>query len=174
MILNAGGRWVLIGHSERRSLFGETDADVQMKTKSALDQGLKPVVCVGETLEERESDLTESVLRKQVADGLGGLSPGAGIVVAYEPVWAIGTGKTATPEQANAAHAVIRRALGPILGEGAAAVVRILYGGSVKPDNAAGLMAQTEIDGALVGGACLNPDSFLRIIRAAGDLGASD
>ncbi len=167
MLLNAGCRWVLIGHSERRTLFGETDEQVNRKVRTAIEHGLKPMVCIGETLEERESDRTEAVLRRQVAEGLAGLPPGSDVVVAYEPVWAIGTGKTATPAQANSAHAFIRKELGGLLGS-EADTVRILYGGSVKPDNAAGLMAEPEIDGALVGGACLNPDSFLKIIRATG------
>jgi triosephosphate isomerase len=173
MLLDAGAGHVLIGHSERRTLFGETDDGVRLKTIAALEHGLRPVVCVGETLEEREGGRMEEVLARQVREGLRDLDPAkiAGLVVAYEPVWAIGTGRTATPEQANEAHGFLRGEIAGILGRPAADGLRILYGGSVKPDNAESLLSQSDVDGALVGGACLRPDSFLAIIRAAGRSG---
>ncbi len=157
MLKAAGAKWVIIGHSERRQFFGETDATVLERTKAALAAGLKPIVCVGERLEEREAGKTEEVLRTQFTGGIASLSKEqfAQIVIAYEPVWAIGTGKTATPEIAQDAHAFLRKLL-PV-------DVRILYGGSVKPDNVVGLMAQPDIDGALVGGASLEPKSFAAI-----------
>lgn len=157
MLKAAGAKWVIIGHSERRQFFGETDATVLERTKAALAAGLKPIVCVGERLEEREAGKTEEVLRTQFTGGIAPLSKEqfAQIVIAYEPVWAIGTGKTATPEIAQDAHAFLRKLL-PV-------DVRILYGGSVKPDNVTGLMAQPDIDGALVGGASLEPKSFAAI-----------
>jgi triosephosphate isomerase len=170
MLLDVGCRWALVGHSERRQFFGETDATVRRKIDAALEHGLSPMVCVGETLAERESGATEDVLARQVAVALEGLSDDqlARMAVAYEPVWAIGTGKTATPELAQAAHEFLRREIGARTSTAAAARLRLLYGGSVKPDNAAGLLGQPDIDGALVGGACLAPASFLGIIRAAG------
>jgi len=166
MLTSVGCRWVIIGHSERRQYFHETDETVLKKTQAALAAGLTPIVCVGERLEERESGATESVLRTQGAGGIAGLTPEefARIVVAYEPVWAIGTGKTATPEIAAHAHGVLRGELAICFAE-AAASCRILYGGSVKPDNVKGLMAQEEIDGALVGGASLDPASFAAIVN---------
>lgn len=169
MLLDVGCQWVLIGHSERRTLFGETDAGVNRKAKAALQYGLTPVVCIGETLKEREAGRTEEVLGRQVDEGLAELGDeGIGrLVVAYEPVWAIGTGKTATPAMAQEAHAFIRSRLARVAPT-AAGGLRILYGGSVKPDNAAELLGQADVDGALVGGACLAPQSFLTIIRAAG------
>jgi triosephosphate isomerase len=167
MLTAVGCRWVIIGHSERRQYFGETDETVFKKTVAALEAGLKPIVCVGERLEERESGTTEMVLATQVAGGIGGLTPEqfARIVIAYEPVWAIGTGKTATPEIAADAHRFIRSEIRSRFGEDAGAACRILYGGSVKPDNIKGLMAQPEIDGALVGGASLDPASFASIVN---------
>ncbi len=167
MIRTAGCRYVIIGHSERRQLFGETDQTVNRKVKAALSAGLIPILCIGETEAEREAEQTFSVLDKQVRLGLEGVSlqtPGD-IVIAYEPVWAIGTGKTATREQAQEAHAFIRELLGKLYGEGMAEVTRILYGGSVKPDNIAALIHMADIDGALVGGASLEPETFARIMR---------
>lgn len=167
MLVAVGCRWVIIGHSERRQYFHETEETVFKKTVAALDAGLNPIVCVGERLEERESNLTEAVCGAQFAGGLGGLTPDqfARIVIAYEPVWAIGTGKTATPEMAAAAHKFIRGEIRSRFGADAASACRILYGGSVKPDNVKGLMAQPEIDGALVGGASLDPVSFASIVN---------
>jgi len=167
MIRAVGAEWVLIGHSERRQYFGETDETVLKRTVAALEYGLKPVVCVGERLEEREAGQTEAVLVKQFAGGLAGLTPEqfAQVVIAYEPVWAIGTGKTATPEMAEDAHRVIRAEVAKKFGEEQAAKTRILYGGSVKPDNTQALMAQEDIDGVLVGGASLDPASFAAIVN---------
>lgn len=158
MLKAAGAQWVIIGHSERRQFFGETDATVLERTKAAIAAGLKPIVCVGEMLEEREAGKTEEVLRTQFNGGIAPLSPEefSQIVIAYEPVWAIGTGKTATPEIAQEAHAFLRSLL--------PSDVRILYGGSVKPDNISGLMAKPDIDGALVGGASLDAKSFAAIV----------
>ncbi len=167
MLLEVGARWVIIGHSERRQLFGETDASVQEKLAAALSHGLRPIVCVGETLAEREADRTLEVVFRQldaVAASLGE-RPGFG-VLAYEPVWAIGTGKVAGPEQAEEVHAALRERLGQSSAE-LAEGTRILYGGSVKPDNAAGLLGLPNVDGALVGGASLNSDSFCKIVAAA-------
>jgi len=165
MLAAAGARWVIIGHSERRQYFGETDETVCMKTVAALAAGLKPIVCVGERLEERESGRTEAVLAAQFGGGIARLSPEqfAAIAIAYEPVWAIGTGKTATPEIAADAHAFIRSQAASLFGAGAAGSLRILYGGSVKPDNTKILMAKDDIDGVLVGGASLDPASFASI-----------
>jgi triosephosphate isomerase len=167
MLRAAGVAWVIIGHSERRQFFGETDATVLQRTQAALAAGLKPMVCVGEMLAERESGKTEEVLRTQFDGGIAGLTPEefARIVIAYEPVWAIGTGKTATPEMAADAHRVLRGLVSAKFGAEAGAAVRILYGGSVKPDNVKGLMAQPEIDGALVGGASLEAASFASIVQ---------
>jgi triosephosphate isomerase len=167
MLRAVGCRWVIVGHSERRQYFGETDETVLKKTQAALAGGLTPIVCVGERLEEREAGSTESVLRSQCTLGICGLSPEefARIVIAYEPVWAIGTGRTATPEIAADAHAILRGHVASHFGEGAAEACRILYGGSVKPDNIKGLMAQDDIDGALVGGASLDPASFAAIVN---------
>jgi triosephosphate isomerase len=158
--------WVIIGHSERRQYFGETDDSVNLRLKTALEAGLTPICCVGEVLEEREAGATEDVLRRQCVRAFNAISArkAAKLVIAYEPVWAIGTGKTATPEIAGDAHAVIRHEAGRIFGEDFAANLRILYGGSVKPENASALMAQEEIDGALVGGASLDPKSFAAIV----------
>ncbi len=157
----------LIGHSERRQYFGETDAIVKKKLYTALTYGLVPVVCIGEMLEEREAGQTASVLKRQITGAFGGMTPETAepIVIAYEPVWAIGTGRTATPEIAGDAHRVIRAEVAKLLGPGVAGAMRILYGGSVKPENVTRLMAQEEIDGALVGGASLDPDSFAAIVK---------
>jgi triosephosphate isomerase (TIM) len=162
-----GGTHTLIGHSERRQYFAETDETVNKKLHTALKHGIVPVVCIGEVLEEREAGKTESVLKTQVTGAFAGISPEAAapIVIAYEPVWAIGTGKTATPEMAADAHRIIRIEVAQLLGEDVAAEMRILYGGSVKPDNATSLLSQEEIDGALVGGASLKPDSFTAIVK---------
>jgi triosephosphate isomerase len=162
MLISAGCKWVIIGHSERRQIFLETDEVVNRKTKIALSKGLEVILCIGETLEEREKNLTYQILDRQLGGSLNsvGLS---GITVAYEPVWAIGTGRTATPEQADEAHTHIRKWLRKY-GNGADDV-RILYGGSVKPDNIASLMEKPDVDGALVGGASLEPGSFAGIIK---------
>ncbi len=167
MLRAAGCSHVIIGHSERRQYFSETDATVNRKLQAALAAGLRPIVCVGEVLQEREAGLTEEVLRRQCSIAFREISGGqaAPMVVAYEPVWAIGTGKTATPEMAVQAHQVIRAEAAKALGEGVARQLRILYGGSVKPDNAKALMSQPEIDGALVGGASLDPQSFAAIVK---------
>jgi len=168
MLVHAGCRMVLVGHSERRQLFAESDADVRRKVEAALGAGLVPVVCVGETESEREDGLTGAVLERQVVAALGGTDLGTGtLAIAYEPVWAIGTGRTATPEMVAEAHAGIRRLAGATQGDGFADRVRILYGGSVKPDNAATLLALPDVDGALVGGASLDAASFLAIAAAA-------
>jgi triosephosphate isomerase (TIM) len=159
--------WVIIGHSERRQYFGETDDTVNLRLKTALEAGLTPICCVGEVLEEREAGAAEDVLRRQCVRAFHAISAkkAAKLIIAYEPVWAIGTGKTATPEIAAEAHAVIRQEASRIFGEEFAANLRILYGGSVKPENASALMAQQEIDGALVGGASLDPGSFAAIVK---------
>jgi triosephosphate isomerase len=163
MIVDLGCDYVIIGHSERRQYFGETDETVNKRIKASLSASLKVILCIGELLEEREAGRTNEVLQKQLTGGLKDISADH-IVVAYEPVWAIGTGKTATPEQAQKAHAFIRGELRKLLGEKADAV-RILYGGSVKPDNVDELMARADVDGALVGGASLKPDSFARLVK---------
>jgi triosephosphate isomerase len=167
MLRAAGCTHVIIGHSERRQYFGETDDTVNRKLKAALEAGLKPIVCVGEVLQEREAGLTDDILRLQCGIALRDISgaQAAGLVMAYEPVWAIGTGKTATPEMAEQAHQLLREEAAKALGDNAASHMRILYGGSVKPENAAALMSQPDIDGALVGGASLDPKSFLAIVR---------
>jgi triosephosphate isomerase (TIM) len=166
-LIAVGGTHTLIGHSERRQYFAETDAIVNKKLHTALKHGIIPVVCLGEVLEERECGKTEHVCRAQVSAALAGILPEAAapIVIAYEPVWAIGTGKTATPEMAADAHRIIRAEVARLLGTDVAANMRILYGGSVKPDNATSLLSQEEIDGALVGGASLKPDSFTAIVK---------
>ena len=167
MLASAGAKWVLVGHSERRQLFGETNETVMKKTVAALDAGLSPIVCVGELLEEREAGRTNAVLEEQFRDGVAGLSAEqfVRIAIAYEPVWAIGTGKTATPEIAQEAHAHIRSLINAKYGKGAADKARVLYGGSVKPDNAKTLMGQPDVDGVLVGGASLDPKSFASIVN---------
>ena len=167
MLVAAGCRYVIIGHSERRQYFGETDATVNKKIKAALDADLIPVVCVGETEQERDAGQTFSVLDKQIKIGLNNYFANdlESLVIAYEPVWAIGTGKTATKEQAQEAHLHIRTLLEKAYGDNFSDTVRILYGGSVKPENISELMAMPDIDGALVGGASLDADSFSRIIH---------
>jgi len=167
MLKEIGCRYVILGHSERRQYFGETDESVKKKVRAALTGGLVPIVCVGELLEERESGRTEEVVGRQVDGALAGLDAGeaAGIVVAYEPVWAIGTGRTASAGDAQAVNGYIRGILRRLFGDDVAEAVRIQYGGSVKPGNTAELMAQPDIDGALVGGASLDADSFAKIVR---------
>lgn len=166
MLVDAGCKYVIIGHSERRQYFGETDETVNKRTKAAFSAGLLPIVCIGETLEEREKNVTFNVIERQMKNGIKGLTAEqAGVlVIAYEPVWAIGTGKTATPEQAEEVHAYIRKLYKEMYGN-ASDVIRILYGGSVKADNAAVLMGQPNIDGALVGGASLDAESFSKIVK---------
>ena len=168
MLADAGCRYVIIGHSERRTLFGETDEAVRRKLEAALRQGLIPIVCIGETLAEREANRTLEVLRRQLSGALPGAAAEhrARVVLAYEPVWAIGTGRTATPEQAQEAHAFIRQRLADAWGPTAQAV-RIQYGGSVSAANAESLLRQPDVDGALVGGASLKADAFSAIVRAA-------
>jgi triosephosphate isomerase (TIM) len=167
MLTDLGCRYVILGHSERRQYFGETDLHVNRKLKAALEYGLVPIVCVGETLAERENGRTIHVVDGQLQGGLSGVPPkaGAGIAVAYEPVWAIGTGHAATQEQAEEVHTFIRTRLTELWGETVATAVRIVYGGSVKPDNIDALMAGPDIDGALVGGASLKADAFARIVQ---------
>jgi triosephosphate isomerase (TIM) len=167
MILEPGCRSVLVGHSERRQYFGETDESVNKKVKAALAAGLTPIVCIGESLDEREGKLTHSILKRQFEGGLAALTGAefSRILLAYEPCWAIGTGRTATPEIAADAHRFIRGLADAQFTSERASAVRILYGGSVKPDNIRGLMAQVEIDGALVGGASLDPQSFASIVN---------
>lgn len=166
-IKDVGCTHVIIGHSERRRTFGDNDETVNKKVKAALKHGLVPVLCVGETLDERESQKTYRVLETQLVNGLAGLKAEelSSMVVAYEPVWAIGTGKTATPEQAQDAHVYIRRQIERMFGKAFADKCRILYGGSVKADNVDSIMAQPDVDGALVGGEALKADKFLRIIH---------
>ncbi len=167
MLKAAGCSHVIIGHSERRQYFGESDDTVNLKLKAALAAGLSPIVCVGEMLEEREAGLTEEVLRRQCIGAFREVSGDdvGPLVVAYEPVWAIGTGKTATPQLAAQAHRMIRSEAANAFGQEAAGRMRILYGGSVKPENATALMSEEEIDGALVGGASLDPRSFEKIVK---------
>lgn len=168
MLLELGCQYAIVGHSERRALFGESSDFVARKARALLDAGIRPIVCIGETLDERESGDTERVISEQLRASLAGIAAAEidALVVAYEPVWAIGTGKSATPAMAQEVHAHIRSELRALLGEGGKNV-RIQYGGSVKPDNAALLLAETDIDGALVGGAGLEPDSFAAIVMAA-------
>lgn len=167
MLKDIGCTHVIIGHSERRQYFAETDQTVNNKLKAALKAGLMPIVCVGETLSEREADATEKVVGIQVKGGLAGITAeqAAGIVIAYEPVWAIGTGRTASADDANAVCAFIRRTVAEMFGQDSADSVRIQYGGSVKPDNVAELMAKSDIDGALVGGASLEAGSFSKLVK---------
>jgi triosephosphate isomerase len=167
MLVEAGCTHVIIGHSERRQDHGETDENVNRKLKAALAAGLVPIVCVGETLAEREAVKTDEVLQRQFQGGFAGLTPQefSRIIIAYEPVWAIGTGRTATPEMAAESHRYLRGLVRQKYGEELAGQLRVLYGGSVKPDNIVGLMAQEEIDGALVGGASLKADSFSAIVN---------
>jgi triosephosphate isomerase len=168
MIAASGCRYVILGHSERRQYFGETDGMVNRKLEVALEAGLTPIVCVGEVIEEREAGLTDDVLRRQCTSAFRGISASkaAKLCIAYEPVWAIGTGKTATPELAARAHETIRAEASKAFGAEFAAGLRILYGGSVKPENAKALMAEPELDGALVGGASLDPQSFAAIVHS--------
>lgn len=168
MLAELGCVYVIVGHSERRQYFGETDDTVNRRARAALAGGLRPIVCVGETLEERDRGVTAQVVETQTRRGLAGLTPAdwARTVIAYEPVWAIGTGRTATPAQAQEVHALIRRVIGEMAGAAVAAGVRILYGGSMKPSNARELLTQPDIDGGLIGGASLEAKSFVDIIRA--------
>ena len=168
MLLDVGCRYVIVGHSERRHVLHENDALINRKVQAALAAGLQVILCVGETLDERESTRTEAVLDTQLSGGLAGLKAEGltSLVIAYEPVWAIGTGRNATPQQAQEAHAFIRRRVGQMFGEKTASALPIQYGGSVKPDNAALLLNQPDVDGALVGGASLKADSFLAIVKA--------
>lgn len=167
MLKDVGCSHVIIGHSERRQFYGETDSSVNQKTKAALASGLTAIVCVGESLAEREAGSAESVVKGQLVNGLSGLTVAdmERIIIAYEPVWAIGTGKTATPEQAQEMHGFIRKIITEIHGKEIADKTRILYGGSVKPDNIATLMSQPDVDGALVGGASLEAESFAKIVN---------
>jgi triosephosphate isomerase (TIM) len=166
MIKEAGAEYAIVGHSERRRLFGETDAHVNRKTLAAIGAGLTPIVCVGETLEERERNETLAILDRQIKDGLDQISAAqlAELVIAYEPVWAIGTGRTATAAQAGESHAHIRKRLRQWFGADAADACRVIYGGSVKPDNIRELIAEDDVDGALVGGASLEVRSFADIV----------
>ncbi len=170
MLVEAGCSFVIIGHSERRQYFGETNETCNKKVKAALANKLTVILCCGETLEEREANKTTAVVTDHVKNGLAGLSKDdmASIVIAYEPVWAIGTGKTATPEQAQEVHAVIRKLLADMFGPDVSAATRIQYGGSVKPENVKEIMAQPDVDGALVGGASLKPDSFAKLVNFKG------
>jgi triosephosphate isomerase len=169
MLVDVGCRYVILGHSERRHKLGEDNAFINRKVHAALSAGLQVILCIGETLEERDANRTEAVLDEQLLGSLAGLKPDQlnHLVLAYEPVWAIGTGRNATPQQAQEAHAFVRRRVGEMFNPGAANKLLIQYGGSVKPDNAASLMSQPDVDGALVGGASLQADSFLAIVRAA-------
>jgi triosephosphate isomerase len=169
MVREAGADYVIIGHSERRQLFGETDASVNRKLRAAIAVGLVPIVCIGETLEEREKNETLAVLDRQIKDGFDGIGGEqvGGLVIAYEPVWAIGTGRTATTAQAQEAHAHIRQRLRQWFGAAASEECHVIYGGSVKPDNTRDLVGQPDVDGALVGGASLDIRSFFEIIRRA-------
>ena len=168
MLLTIGCRWVILGHSERRQLFGETDEGVNQRLSASLAAGLKPIVCIGETLEERDAGRVEDVVLGQLDRSLAGLTSqqATATTVAYEPVWAIGTGRTATPEQAEEVHAMIRNRLTATFGEDPAQQMRLQYGGSVKPDNAAELFGQENIDGGLIGGASLDAESFAAIVHA--------
>ena len=167
MIKDAGARFVIIGHSERRTLFGETDDMVNRKARAAIRCGLIPIICAGESLNEREKGETFKVIEKQMKKGLSGISKEdiVKIVIAYEPVWAIGTGRTATPEQAQEVHLFIRKLISDMYNEEVSGLIRIQYGGSVKPDNIKDLMKEKDIDGALVGGASLKLESFVQIVR---------
>ena len=167
MLVELGCAYCIVGHSERRTLYGESDAFVARKAAALLEHGIRPIVCVGETLEQREQGRTAAVVREQLAGSLASVPSerGADVVIAYEPIWAIGTGRTATPALAQEVHALVRAALGERFGA-TAERIRIQYGGSVKPDNAAALLAEKDLDGALVGGASLEPDSFAQIARA--------
>jgi triosephosphate isomerase len=167
MLKDAGCDYVIIGHSERREYFGETDETVNLKAKAALDAGIKPIICVGESLAQREAGETESLIKRQTEAALSGLNPAdiPQIVIAYEPIWAIGTGKSSNGADANQVIGLIRKTVAGLFGTEAASQMRIQYGGSVKPENIKEFMDQPEIDGALVGGASLKTDSFMKIIR---------
>ncbi len=169
MIKSTGAKYVIIGHSERRRYFKEDERTINRKIHLALKNKLKVIHCIGETLEEREQNLTQDIIINQIEWGLKDVTPEQmkNIIIAYEPVWAIGTGKTATPQQAQEVHAFIREMVNTIVGQGVGNTVTILYGGSVKPENAGGLLAQPDVDGALVGGACLEAWSFFKIIQAS-------
>ena len=169
MLVSSGVEYVIIGHSERRQYFGETDATVNARMKAALKAGLKVIVCVGETLEEREGNKTSEVIGRQIKEGFADIAAAdmANVIVAYEPVWAIGTGKTATPEMAEETHKFIRETVSAIFGGDVAGALRIQYGGSMKPENARELVAQADIDGGLIGGAALKADSFAKLITEA-------
>lgn len=167
MLKEVGCAYVIVGHSERRQYFGETDHTVNKRTLAVLAAGLTPIVCVGELLQERESNTTFQVIERQLKVGLAGLQAGSTIVIAYEPVWAIGTGKTATPDQAQEVHAFIRKGFAKITADAQAQSTQILYGGSIKPDNISALMKQPDIDGGLVGGACLEVESFVKLVTYA-------
>jgi len=168
MLAAAGCRYVILGHSERRQLFGETSQIVNLKVKKALAEGLSVIMCVGETLQERESGVTGEIITTQVIEGLADVTDISNLVIAYEPVWAIGTGKTATSEQAQEVHALIRAKVAELYGQQAADHLRIQYGGSVKASNAAELFGMPDIDGGLIGGASLKADDFMAIVEAAG------
>ncbi len=169
MLKSVGCQYVILGHSERRTIFNESNQLINKKIKAAVENDLHPIFCIGETLEEREKGVTFKVIEAQVREGLEGLTAEElkNLVIAYEPVWAIGTGKTATPEQAREVHSFIRKLIGELYSTEFAEKLIVQYGGSVKPENAAELMSQPDIDGALVGGACLKADSFIKIIESA-------
>ena len=169
MLKSVGCEYVIIGHSERRTIFGENDEMINKKINKALESGLKVIFCIGESLEQREEGITNEIVKKQIVNGLMNVTSDdlKNIIVAYEPIWAIGTGKTATPEQAQEVHSFIRGQIENIYSKESAENLQIQYGGSVKPENAATLLSQPDIDGALVGGACLKADSFLSIIASA-------
>ena len=168
MLKSLGCAFVIIGHSERRQYFGETNQTVNLRVKKALAEGLQVIMCVGETLEEREGGITDKIVTEQVREGLKNVGDLGGVVLAYEPVWAIGTGKTATPEQAEEVHASIRATISDMYGESVADSLRVQYGGSVKPSNAVELFAMPNIDGGLIGGASLKAEDFMAIVKAAG------
>jgi triosephosphate isomerase (TIM) len=169
MLKSVGCEYVILGHSERRTIFGEGDQVINKKIKTAIKHGLKPIFCIGETLEEREKGVTFNIIETQVKNGLDGLNENdlVNLIIAYEPVWAIGTGKVATPQQAQDVHQFIRKLIVKMYSQNFASQLVIQYGGSVKADNAKELLSQPDIDGALVGGACLKADSFIKIIEAA-------
>jgi len=169
MLKSAGCEYVILGHSERRTIFGENDQMINKKIKKVLSSDLKPIFCVGETLQEREGNVTKDVIKRQVTEGLKDISANDmdRIIIAYEPIWAIGTGRTATPEQAEEVHAFIRNMVSKLYSKSVAESLVIQYGGSVKPENAKELLSQKDIDGSLVGGACLKADSFISIIKAS-------
>ncbi len=169
MLRHLGVDWVILGHSERRAIFGESDELINQKVKAALDNSLKPILCVGETIEEREAGDMFKVVETQLTEGLKDIDEAKAeeVVIAYEPVWAIGTGKTATPEMAQEVHGYIRKLLNALFGEVKGEKIRILYGGSMKPSNADELLSQKDIDGGLIGGAALQANSFLELIESA-------